>query len=134
MARKNNKRKFKERFYSHGKANSGHPTYVFAKQGDEFWFVGITHSNITDNMSNIPLDVNPNPSDKRPAFIRPRVGRDHYKSFGRNQKTWKFADSDKGKVKKVIKGHKKKEMTGFEPNFNHLHSTTYSRSERNHFL
>ena len=108
MARKKNRNRFNERFYSHGKANSGHPTFVFAKQGDEFLFVGITHSDITDNVSNIPLDVNPNPLDKRPSFIRPNVGRDHYQSFGRKQKTWKFAKSDKGKVKRVIKGHKKK--------------------------
>lgn len=108
MGRKSKKHSYKGRFYSHGKVNKGHPTYVYAKQGDEFLFIGITHADITKGIKNIPLDKNPNPLDERPSFIRPDVGRGHYQSFGRKQNTWKFADSDKGKVKKVIKGHKKK--------------------------
>ena len=63
-----------------------HPVYIFAKVGKKFRFVGITHSNITDGMNNIPLTKNPNPNDKEPSYFRPFWDDAHYTSFSKKQK------------------------------------------------
>ena len=41
----------------------GHPTYVYAKIGDDYKYIGITHSPITKGVRNIKLEVNPDPKD-----------------------------------------------------------------------
>ena len=42
---------------------SGHPAYIYAKVGNKFIFLGITHSAIDSKTGelNIKLDKNPNP-------------------------------------------------------------------------
>ncbi len=107
MAKKKDKR-FHPQFRHSKNANRQHPTYIFAKNGDDYEFIGITHSKITNGIKNIPLEKNPNPRDSRSAYIRPCVEKDKKKNFGKREKDWRFADEDVGKVKSVIKRHKKK--------------------------
>lgn len=107
MARKK-KQNFKPQFRSGKTANNGHPTYIYARDGDDFYFIGLTHSEITEGMKNILLDANPNPDDSAPSYIRPYSGSSYYKNFGARKKSWSFAHSDKDKVNSVIKKGKKK--------------------------
>lgn len=88
---------------SHAKGLQGHPTYIYAKVGREYKFIGLTHAEITDRMTNIPLDCNPDPQDSAPAFLRPTVDKAERSSFGRAEKGWKFTPEDKKKADEVIK-------------------------------
>ena len=87
--RKNNTKKYK-----------GHPTYIYAQIGDEFLFVGITHSEITNGVKNIKLDKNPNPKDKKNAYFRPFTDKMGKSSFGKKLKGWTISENDKNKIKK----------------------------------
>ena len=112
MSRKK-KQNFRPQFRGGKTANNGHPTYVYARDGDDFYFIGLTHSEITGGVKNILLDVNPNPNDSAPSYIRPYPGSSHYKNFGARKKSWSFAKRDKDKVNSVIKKGKKKGKSGF---------------------
>ena len=106
MARK--KKRYDASFHKSKKINAGHPTYIFDKDDGAFYYIGLTHSSETDGIVNILLDKNPNPLDPTPSYIRPFVDKTTSNKLGRKQKGWKFSDSDKGKVNRVIKEHKKK--------------------------
>lgn len=80
-----------------------HPTYVYAKVGNEFKYIGLTHAKITDGVRNIKLDKNPDPNDKEDAYIRPKTEKAKTNNFKKKEKTWKLSKSDKEKVNKVIK-------------------------------
>ncbi len=87
-------------FRTHNVSKEGkHPAYIFAKVGDEYVYVGITHAEITKGIKNIPLERNPNPHDKRKAFFRPRSSKDNKSRFGK-RKPWKLSEKDKLKVPK----------------------------------
>lgn len=104
----NNGVKFRKQFRRGKSANDGHPTYIYAKEGDEFKYIGITHSRIVKGIENIELEKNPNPEDTRPSYIRPNTEKDKQTKFGRKLPNWHFSNDDKGKVKNVIKKDKKK--------------------------
>jgi len=101
-------KKFRKGFWQGKEANNRHPTYVYAKEGNKYKFIGITHAEITEGTKNIKLDKNPNPEDKKESYIRPKPSKDESKKFGRRLKSWSFGESDKGKVNGVIKKGKKK--------------------------
>lgn len=82
---------------------SQHPTYIYARVGDEFKYIGLTHSSITGDTKNIKLDKNPNPADKRPAYFRPNAERDRVNKFKKPEKGWRFSKKDREKVKKYEK-------------------------------
>lgn len=104
MAKKNG---FRRGFRKNKRIN--HPTYVIDKDGNIYQYIGITHSSKTNDIDNIPLKKNPNPNDKRSAYIRPFIENDNYKNFGRGYNDWKFSEKDKKTVQKVIdKSNKKK--------------------------
>ena len=89
----------KNEFRIHNSKESGyHPTYIYAKKGKKFIFVGITHSDITDGIENIPLIKNPNPKDKRKAYFRSFWDSGHYTSFGKKKKGWVLHPDDKNKI------------------------------------
>ena len=97
MARKVRPR---DEFRSNNADKGGHPAYIYAQIGDQYKFVGITHAKITDNIENIPLDQNPNPKDKRKAYMRPINKKQNRGSFGKKKKGWRMSESDKKKVPK----------------------------------
>ncbi len=96
------------RKFKNGKL-TGHPQYIFDENGQKYLIIGITESPITNGVANIPLDKNPEPNNNSPAYIRPKT--DSVEKGTRNirLKGWKFAGSDKPKVRAVIdnKGKKK---------------------------
>lgn len=87
---------------------SGHPAYIYAKVGDEFIFLGITHAPITNGMKNIQLDTNPDPSDSFSVYVKRTIESDKANRFGTIKRGWRFSDNDKMKVEKVIMGKKRR--------------------------
>jgi hypothetical protein len=99
---------FNKHFRRGKSTNKGHPTYIYAKEGDELKYIGLTHAEITDGIRNIKLERNPNPSDASASYIRPKPDKAGKTKFGRKLTGWKFSESDKTKVKGVIKQDKDK--------------------------
>lgn len=78
-----------------------HPVYIYAKEGNKFKFIGVTHAEITQGVKNIRLDKNPNPKDDRPAFVRPKTESAKTNNFKSKEKDWKLSKSDKQKIDKI---------------------------------
>ena len=108
------KRPFKKHFrVNRSKEASAHPTYVIRKKGDNYDYIGLAHSPVTDNKKNIKLSKNPNPKDNRVSYIRPFFRSGTIKKFSSKRiRGWKFAKRDKKKVRKVsrIKKQKKRNV------------------------
>ena len=87
-------------------SKSGHPAYVYHKQGHNYLNIGITHDDEDGN--NIKLHVNPEPDNKSVAYIKPQpeVGRD--KNFKEKLPGWKFDESDIPDVEAVKRKQPKK--------------------------
>lgn len=100
MAKKQKRNEFRKKNAKDGK---GHPTYIYARDGDDYHYIGLTHAEITKGVKNIPLDRNPNPEDRRKAYFMPKAQKSHRASFGKKLDGWSFSDSDKEKVKKYSK-------------------------------
>lgn len=80
----------------------GHPEHIYRKVGNTYEFIGLTHSDVTRGVKNIKLDKNPNPKDKKTAYIKPTPERASTSEFHKKpEKGWKFADSDLPKVESV---------------------------------
>lgn len=109
-AKNGNKESSRNEFRKRRKGGSGHPAYIYRKEGDKFEFIGITHSPITRGVKNIKLDKNPDPADERDAYIKPAPGKRSTAEFHKKPlKGWRIADSDKPKIDAVkAKGQKKK--------------------------
>ena len=98
--------------FRYNKARTGHPAYIVEVDGDKVRILGLTEKIVTHKQKNIKLDKNPNPKDKRDAFIRPHTEILEFtdKTFSKKLEGWKFANSDKKKVKDVIvKDNKKRQ-------------------------
>lgn len=111
--KKNNQNCGKKRFQGHFRkfrngTLTGHPQYVFGEDGKVYQIIGITTGAETNGVQNIPLDKNPEPGNDRQAYIRPKTGTVKKGVANSKLNGWKFAESDKQKVKKVIDGNKKK--------------------------
>ena len=88
------------------KKGRGHPALIYKKVGDNYIYIGITHAEITRGMKNIALNVNPNPKDKRKAYIKPKPDKDNKSTFGKKEKGWKIDTSDRDKIEKIKKNEK----------------------------
>lgn len=75
-----------------------HPTYIYAKIGNEYKYIGITHAEITQGIKNIKLDKNPNPKDKKIAYFHPKAKKDKVNKFRKKEIGWKLSKSDKEKM------------------------------------
>ena len=102
MARKQPRNEFRK--YK----KSGHPSYIFEKVGNEFRFLGITHSNIDKETSKIKLERNPDPEDDGDAYIKTEVEEAKQNRFGKVKRGWELSPNDKKKVAKIIKSNKKR--------------------------
>lgn len=100
----------RDEFRKRRKGGSGHPEYIYRKVGNNFEFIGITHSLITRGVKNIKLDKNPDPTDESDAYIKPTPEKRSTSEFHKKPlKGWRIADSDKPKIEEVkAKGQKKK--------------------------
>lgn len=101
MKVKNNKEIKKNEFRKH--KDSRHPAYIYAKVGNEYKYIGLTHSPITDNVKNIKLEKNPNPNDNRTAYIRPKSEKAKTNRFRKKENDWRFSKKDKEKVNRYKK-------------------------------
>jgi hypothetical protein len=89
---------------------NGHPSYIYADNGIEYKYIGITHSNLTDGVKNIKLKYDPNINSKdiRPSHIRPFSTHDYKYNFkSRKKKFFRIHKADKRKISKVKKNYKK---------------------------
>ncbi len=95
-----NQKEVKKDEFRKNKSN-GHPAYIYAKIGNEYKFIGITHSEITEGMANIKLDKNPNPKDKKTAYARNKIEKGKTNDFKAKEKGWGLSKSDKKKIEKI---------------------------------
>lgn len=106
---KKNGNRFQSHFRKfHDKKTTAHPQYVYGEDGKKYKILGITESPNTKGVFNVLLDKNPDPNSNKPAYVRPKP--DTINKGVRNEKLkgWRFADSDKPKVKKILENDKKK--------------------------
>lgn len=101
MKVKNQKEVKKNEFRQNKKTR--HPAYIYAKVGNEFKYIGITHAEITEGVKNIKLDKNPNPKDAEPAYARPKAEKSKTSNFKSKEKDWKLSKKDKEKLNKIKK-------------------------------
>lgn len=105
--KKRSGRSVKEFRKLNNKKGTGHPTYIYAKVGKEYKYIGITHADITGGVKNIRLEDNPNPKDKRTSYLRPSPGKENRSAFGKRLDGWRFSERDKPKVEQIIGKNKK---------------------------
>ncbi len=80
-----------------------HPTYIYAKDGNDYKYIGLTHARITQGTENIPLSRNPNPKDSRTSYARPFADRKPKSTFGKKLDGWSLADADKATMNAIKK-------------------------------
>ena len=107
------------RRFIRGKSNKdNHVIYFFRKKGKQQTGFGITHQKFIKNsqgrkIKQIQLNKNPDPNDKKKAYIHPRPS-----FFKENQlkktpeSNWKFCKKDNALVKKLIKNFDKRTANG----------------------
>jgi len=93
------------------KEGHGHPTYIFAKIGKVYKYIGITHAEITKGMRNIKLDKNPDPNDVRNSYLHSKTSEASKDDFGKSLEGWRFCENDYKKVKDVIEGNSDKKKS-----------------------
>ena len=91
---------------NNSKKSKGYPAYIYKKEGNNYYFIGITHSEITQKTKNIKLDKNPNKEDHRTSFARPFATKEDISKFGPKKKRWKLSRKDKKKMKIIRKNFK----------------------------
>jgi hypothetical protein len=107
--RKRNQSPFKKGFRKvSDKKHTGHPAYIYKREGDEYKFIGITHAEITQGTKNIPLEVNPDPNDNRTSYIKPKTDKANKSAFRKRLDKWRFSPNDDKTVKMVIDENEKK--------------------------
>ncbi len=103
---KQKKKEIKNEFRQH--KVSGHPTYIYRKVGDSFEYIGITHAKVTNKTNNIELCKNPDPHDKKKAYMRPKPSKDRIHKFKEPLKGWKLNSEDREKAKRIANKKKKR--------------------------
>lgn len=81
--------------------SKNHPTYIYKKVNDNYVYIGITHSPITNNTKNIKLSKNPDPTDNKVAYYIPEAKSDKVSSFGKKYSNWKMPEKDKKEIRKL---------------------------------
>lgn len=84
------------------KEAKGHLHYVCGKVGQDYQSVGITHGKRTKGVNNVPLKKNPNPQDKKQAYVRPQLTQEKAKSYGRKLDGLGLSAEDKKMVIELI--------------------------------
>lgn len=92
----------------HSKKTTGHPSYVFDENGNVYKVISITSSPVTNNVSNIRLERNPEPGNTTTAYVRPKVIDIPNGTKNSKLKGWSFSNFDKKKVQVIIDEDKKK--------------------------
>ncbi len=93
------------------KEAKGHLHYVCGKTGNNFESVGVTHAKKTKGTKNVPLQKNPDPNDKRKAYIRPALTEEKRKQYGKQLNGLGLSAEDKKKVWDLIEKLRKEKKT-----------------------
>lgn len=93
----------RDEFRKKNKDSEGHPNYIFRKVGNNFEYIGMTHSPITRGIKNIRLDKNPNPYDPEPSYLKPTPERASKNDFKKHTEKMRFVKSDLQKVEEIKK-------------------------------
>ena len=80
----------------------GHLHYVCRRVGSEYESVGITHGKRTKGVNNIPLEKNPNPEDKKTAYVRPKLTQEKANEYGKRLNGLGLSAADKKLVWELI--------------------------------
>jgi len=103
---RNNKYEQKDEFRSH--KNEIHPKYIFERIGAFLGFLSVTHKPPKGKEKDYEvLDKNPDSKDERPAYISKKTEKDVLTNFGARKKDMKLSESDRKKVKKILRQNKK---------------------------
>ena len=86
---------------------NGHPAYIYAKNDNEYKYIGITHSPNTHGLKNKKLRYRLSSSDTKDSYLRPFSTHDKIKKF-KNKKIrgLKVHKADKKTVRKIKKNYK----------------------------
>ena len=87
--------------------HSKHPQVIVNADRTKFSSMTLTHKERSSKHSNIPLKVNPNPNDKRNAYIRKQVIRDFKFNFSKAFKNYKLSNEDIDELLRFLKNKKK---------------------------
>ena len=91
------------------KDGKNHPTYIYAKVGNEYMYLGITHARITKGIQNIRLEKNPQKGRSDPAYIRDELRRDSKTAFGSRLPEYNLSRKDREMIaEKLLQKRKKK--------------------------
>lgn len=94
----------RDEFRKRNKDSKGHPNYIYRKVGNNYEYIGTTHSPITRGIKNIKLDKNPDPRDKKPAYFKPNPERASKKDFKSHvEKDMILSESDRKKADEIKK-------------------------------
>lgn len=94
----------RDEFRKKNKDSNGHPNYIYRKVGNNFEYIGMTHSSITRGVKNIKLDTNPDKTDDKPSYFKPRPERASTKTFKNHvEKGMRLSESDRKKADEIKK-------------------------------
>lgn len=103
------RKKYKERDEFRYNNLTGHPNYNFEESNGKVKGFGVTHSEETFGIKNMPLKRNPKKGDTRPAFIRNGVISEKSKYFSENVlPDFELAPEDEPNVKSKKRNYKKR--------------------------
>ncbi|MBQ8749663.1 MAG: hypothetical protein IJZ29_04285 [Clostridia bacterium] len=81
-----------------------HPAYLISIKGDKGTIIGLTHAEITQGNKNIALKDNPNPKDKKKAYLKPPIKDVPMAKLSQKPyKGWKMSRENKKIAKKLKK-------------------------------
>ena len=86
----------------------GHPNFVFGRVGDKYKSFGLTHKP-KKNHPYVPLTKNPNPNDKRDAFLQKKVLSTDKRYMSPIEEKWEFSPDDRAVARHYAKKYKKEE-------------------------
>ena len=84
---------------------SGHPAYIFARVGNKFQYIGLTHDDVLKGgIKCIELEQNPDPDDKEISYAKPYSETLKENKFSKQPyKNWSFTKNDQNKINKIKK-------------------------------
>lgn len=86
---------------------NGHPSYIYEEIGNEYKYIGITHSPITYGINNNKLRFNPNSKDSRQSYARPFSTHDKKSNFKKKKlKGYKVHKIDKKIINNIKKNYR----------------------------
>ena len=86
---------------------NGHPCYIYDEFNNEYKYIGITHSPITQGLKNKKLKFNPDINDSRNSYLRPFSTHDDKKNFKvKKLKGFRIHKADKKLGSKIKKNYR----------------------------